>query len=231
MTTVYWCPALNTYHNTTPHDSAELFFQQPDSLFKAIASEYAGAEFLECYAVQDFCKNTYVVRAPFDITYTFDKATGVLSIDRLGQTFFNSFCAARTDGSIETAPAYLFYAKESVKIETLPMFLLKSPVADAVHYIPGQFDIGRWIRPIVWSFFLKNPDAPLVVRRGEPLFLVRFTPADGSKVEFERVEHDSKLVKVVNACTSAKHYVPKIPLRKLYDMADGYIKHFLKGTK
>jgi hypothetical protein len=224
MTKIYWCPVLalqNSYH-----DSMEMFFLQPDPLFKALADQYRGAEFLECPAVQEFCKNTFVVRAPFDITYTYDKETNTLSTNKLGQRFFDSFCRSRTDGAIETAPAYLFYAKESVIMETLPVFLLDSDPAKETQYIPGQFDIGKWIRPVCWNFFMGQR---LSVLKGDPLFFVRFKTAN--KIEFERVEHTGALAKISNACVGVKHYEKKIPLSKLYEMANTYIKHFLKGQK
>lgn len=231
MATIYWCPVLRLRPNAGLHDSMEIFFQPPDPLFKAVVAEYPTSEMLRCPAVQDFCRDTYVVRAPFDITYTYDATTNTLNTDNLGQQFFDSFCMKRDDNSIETAPSYLFYAKESVKVEALPVFLLRSGVADATHFVPGQFDIGKWIRPLVWNFFMKDPSKPLVVNKGEPLFLVRFTPADGSKVEFERVEYDYKTIKVANACLGVKHYVTSMPLRHLYKLADGYIKNFLRRSK
>ena len=46
--------------------------------------------------------------------------TNTLNTDRLGQMFYDSFCMQRKDGSIETAPAYLFYSDQSVKMEALP---------------------------------------------------------------------------------------------------------------
>lgn len=228
MAIVYWCPVLRIRPNGAIHDSMDIFFQQPDPLFKALVAEYPTAEMLMCPAVQEFCKDTYVVRAPFDITYTYDANTNTLNTNALGQEFFDSFCMQRKDGSVETAPTYLFYAKESVKIEALPVFLLRSSAADATHFVPGQYDIGRWIRPVVWNFFIKDPTQPLVVSKGEPLFLVRFTPADGSRVEFERVEYDYKTIKVANACLGIKHYVTGVPLRHLYKLADSYIKSFFR---
>jgi len=227
MAVVYWCPVLRIRPNTGIHDSMEIFFQQPDPLFKAVVEEYPESEMLLCPSVQDFCRDTYVVRAPFDINYSIDAGTNNLRTDRLGQQFFDSFCMKRDDNSIETAPSYLFYSKESVKIEALPVFLIKSKVADATHFVPGQFDIGKWIRPLVWNFFMKNPSKPLVVHKGDALFLVRFTPADGSKVEFERVEYDYKAIKAANACLGVKHYVTNMPLRHLYKLAEGFIKNFL----
>lgn len=233
MTTIYWCPSLGVKQkpNIQLHPSMEIFFQEPEPLFKAVVAQYPNGEFLGCPAVTDFCKNTYVVRAPFDLTVTYNKLSNELGINRLGQAFFNSFCTLRPDGSIETAPAYLFYAKESVKIETLPVFLLKSPTADATYYIPGQFDIGKWMRCVVWNFFMKDESQPLTIREGDPLFFVRFTPADGSKVVLERVEYDYRHAKVVDACIGVKHYVPKLPIQKLYALADGYIKNFLRRNK
>jgi len=226
MTTVYWCPVLSLQSHAF-HDSMELFFQQPTPLFKALAEQYRGSEFLECPAVQESCRNTFVVTAPFDITYTYNKETNTLSTDRLGQQFFDSFCKVRPDGAIETAPAYLFYAKTSVKMETLPVFLLKSETAKKTQYIPGQFDIGKWIRPVCWNFFIE--DEQLTVKKGDALFLIRFW--SDSKVEFERVEHTGYLAKISNACVGVKHYEKKISLEKLYEMSENYVQHFLKGQK
>jgi hypothetical protein len=205
----------------------ELFFQQPEPLFKEVADQYRGAEFLECPAVQQSCRNTFVVRAPFDITYTYNKETNTLHTDRLGQQFFDSFCKVRPDGAIETAPAYLFYSKQSVEMETLPVFLLKDKTVKGAQYIPGMFDIGRWIRSVCWNFFMEGEQ--LTVTKGDALFFIRFWSDD--KVEFERVEHTGYLAKISNACVGVKHYEKKIPLETLYEMSDSYVQHFLKGHK
>ena len=133
MTTIYWCPVLGIKPNPRLplHSSMEIFFQQPDPLFKAIAEQYKGAEFLECPSVQDMCKNTFVIRAPFDVEMSCNEE-GHLVIDRLGQMFYDSFCHRRPDGSVETAPSYLFYSDIPTKAEFIPVFLLKSSTADNV---------------------------------------------------------------------------------------------------
>lgn len=227
MTTVYWCPVLKGARAGF-HESLEVFFQQPDPLFKAIAAEHPDTEFLACPSVQEFCRDTYVVRAPFDVTYTYHPQTDMVTTDKKDHAHFDSLFKRRPDGSCECMPSYVFYAGESVRMEVMPVFLLKSATADAVHFIPGEFDIGKWIRPVMWDFFVKDPSKPIAITKGDPLFFVRFTPSDGSRVEFERVEYDFKMMKVTDVCLGVKYFVPGIPLRRLYKLAESYIKHFLR---
>lgn len=69
---------------------------------------------------------------------------------------------------------YIFIADEPVYMSQLPPFqhLRKTPLPGLM--VPGRFPIHIWPRTLTWAFEWHDIDAPLSLRRGEPLFYVLF---------------------------------------------------------
>jgi hypothetical protein len=231
MTTVYWSP-LGTKAKTNPIEELSILFEEPKPLMKELATKYKDFLFMKCPALQASCKNTFVVTAPMDTTIHFSKnAEGVPTMFMEGfgwsQELFDLHCTIREDNSVSVIPSYVFYAKESVEMEVLPVFLLDSPSLENALFIAGSFNIGKWIRSIDFSFIPKDKLKPVVIKRGDPLFFIRFRAAD-EKITFERVEQSQELFSMINACTSLKTRVKNISLTELYKLAKSCIDVFLK---
>ena len=234
MTTVYWTPVTAEIKSTEKvnqfSEEVQILFTEPQPLMNLIVKEYSENLFLRCPAFTQSCKNTFVITAPMDGVITVNKNTGILKCEGFGwdQNFYDNFCSIRPDNTVSLAPRYVFYSKESVEIESIPVFLLKSPSIDNLQTIIGSFDIGQWIRPIDFTFIVKDYTKPIIINRGDPIFFVRFKPKSGEKVILERVEYSSELQKTIHACTDVKNRIPNLSLRVLYNMAKSYINLFLK---
>ena len=154
-----------------------------------------------------------------------------MAVDGYGwtQDLYDSVCTVREDGSISISPVYVFYAKESVEMEVLPVFLLDSPSLENTLFIAGSYDIGKWIRPIDFSFYAKDNSKPINIKRGDPLFFVRFKTKEDEKITLERVEQSQELLTMIAACIKVKYKVKNISLSDLYKLAKSYIDLFLKG--
>lgn len=233
MTTVYWTPATNTANRIDGHAyEANILFTEPIPAMKMIADTYVGYDFVRCPAITAFFKNTFVVTAPMDavITVGIQNNSPYAHIDGHGwtQDFFDCFCEVRTDGSITIPPAYIFYAKESVEMEVLPVCLLDSPSVENTLLITGSFDIGKWVRSVDFTFIAKDKTKKVFIKRGDPLFFIRFKPKQEDKVVLERTRNDEQLTETFNSCTRFKNRVKNVPLPELYRLAKSHIDLFLK---
>ncbi len=87
---------------------------------------------------------------------------------------------------------YIFLADEPVYMAQLPPFqhFRADPLPGLT--LSGRFPIHVWPRPLTWAFEWHAPEAPLILRRGEPLFYVQFETEPASRpvqlVEAERTE-------------------------------------------
>lgn len=211
-------------------DSMELAAIEPTPLFSYLKETRVGLDHLECYALHEFCKNSFVILSPLDITISVDPETSFLTVHEFTDTAYKSLCYNRgkTDRgySMTMPPPIVFYSAQDVVMESMGLSIVKHPNNTSV--FPGRFNISKWVRPIDWTFELVNGATEVVVKRGDPLFVVRFFPAAGGKVRLERVEYDETLHKTISACTGFKTLNKKTPLAKLYAMGDEYIKRFLK---
>ena len=238
MTTVYWCPLgsknlnlLRSHYQII--EELSILFEEPKPLMKELLTKYKDSRALKCPALQAYCKNTFVITAPMDATVRLSQVGSAFSmaVDGYGwtQDLYDSVCTVREDGSISISPVYVFYAKESVEMEVLPVFLLDSPSLENTLFIAGSYDIGKWIRPIDFSFYAKDNSKPINIKRGDPLFFVRFKTKEDEKITLERVEQSQELLTMIAACIKVKYKVKNISLSDLYKLAKSYIDLFLKG--
>ena len=143
-----------------------------------------------CPAVINLESRYFVVKCPFDINVGFfrdDKGKPALRnlsgeasavrASKLGEKLHLTNEAEWRHADVPTIQLslpYVFVADE-------PVYL--SQVAPFMHYrkegLPGtifggRYPINVWPRPLMWAFEWHEPDRPIVLRRGEPLFYAMF---------------------------------------------------------
>jgi hypothetical protein len=233
MTTVYWTPVTTQSEGEELYEM-EVLFGEPRPLAKEIANAYKDYLFIQCPATQAFYRNTFVITAPMSgVIQVGENENGSATIATSGhgwdKSFYDAFSHIREDKTVTLPPTYLFYAKESLEMEVLPVFLLNSPSLDNAFFTPASFDIGRWIRPVDFSFVPKDYTKPITINRGDPLYFVRFKSDE--RVVLERVPFTRSLRSMMHACVSVKKRVRNITLPVLYEMAKSRINLFFKGSK
>jgi len=233
MTTVYWTP-VTTQTKGEELSEVGILFGEPKSLAKEIATVYKDYMFIQCPATQAFYRNTFVITAPMSgVIDIGENKDGSASITLTGygwdQTYYEAFSHIREDKTVTLPPTYLFYAEESLEMEVLPVFLLGSPSLENALFMPASFDIGKWIRPVDFSFVPKDYKKPITINKGDPLYFVRFKCQD--RVELERVEFTQEVRNMMNSCVSVKKRLKNITLPVLYDMAKSRIDLFFRSKR
>ena len=234
MATVYWSALTHKDNKAVMHE-INIIVSEPKPLSKELIQTHKDLLLLKCPSMQDFCRNTYVVTAPMSGTIFVNNDNGVFNMRTEGhgwdQEFYNNFCFIRPDGTIALPPSLIFYTEESLEMEVLPVFLLNSPSVENTMFVPASLDIGKWIRPVDFSFIVKDFTKPIVINRGDPLFFIKFKPLNEEKIVLERVEYSAKLERMVHACTRVKQRLKKLTLPALYEISKSYVNLFLKGDK
>jgi hypothetical protein len=239
MKKVYWAPWVNL--KKRKHDfqmnsfciDYGIMYSEPTPLFLEI-KENRTSEYLLCPAFKDYCKNTFVIKAPFDMTFTIDQKSGRVesSFDQLifDLTVFNRGFQAlepcdKNKYLLTLPPAYVFYSDDDVEIESFscPLELNKK---QNFKVVPGRFNISKWIRSIDFSIEIDSDVTELKIREGDILFCVRFIPKKDDKVILERKNLSQKIINVISACTAVKRFQRNTPLQKLYEIAEPFLNSY-----
>jgi hypothetical protein len=210
----------------------ELVYFEPEPLWPMVMKERDVADYLRCPSVVDYCKNTYVVRCPYDITISHDTVRDSFYTDSLGddwmkQTFFPRFPIRKDNKTISACITlrikYLFVADEDLEIEVSDVPIIATPLTANIKIIPGIMNIHKWVRPVDFTFEIQDLTKPLVLRRGDPLFAVRFKTEE--TIKMTHIEMTDDLKNVALACTISRNFVPNKSLKYRYEMAKRYLKN------
>lgn len=234
---VGWTPFVHNEGN--PSESFGYFsewqhvaVQPPDPAYKSIAADRPGSDFLPCPGIAGYFKNTFIVRSPIDITITVKPDIKAVSVEGFDQKFYKEWVVKRPNDFINPqrpivtlGPKMVFVADEDVMLEALPAMLHDTPALRKIHLIPGSYNIHRWMRPVDFTFEVLDTSEPIVFKRGDPLFYVRFVDPKDRAVELERIEQNDDLLKTMYGMVVLKNYVKNVKLNKLYEMAHDWIKN------
>jgi len=177
-----------------------------------------------CPAVINLESRYFLIRCPFDINvgFTRDKdgkpalknLSGTASAIRgskLGEKLhLTSEVEWRYKGipTLQLMLPYVFIADEPVYMSQVAPFMHYSPTPLPGTIFGGRFPINVWPRPLMWAFEWREPDKPLVVKRGDPLFYATFEtmPQDRS-VQVVEAELTPELDAYMEHISGAVNYV------------------------
>jgi hypothetical protein len=167
-----------------------------------------------CPAFQDFFKNTFVVRAPFDIELERDADGRLMHVQRKAALQMVNFDAVNEFIKISpphhgrgrdlfqlTVPYSFVSDTPGVEVQMLPPFMHMTKWPGLL--MPGRFNIFDWpFRQLNFSFEWHDPSGQLIIKRGDPLYYVQFfAPAN---TNFALVEVDTEHPKVRRALNSTR---------------------------
>lgn len=208
----------------------------PKPLFPVLREHRPNANYLQCPAITEACRNEYVAFSPFDLTINIDKANGQIITDRFGQDFFDGNIRNRMD---ETAPQnpvlltlpirYMFYSKDDVEMQTLDLPIITSKSSENFKVIRGGFNISKWIRPIELAVEVIDHTKPITLCAEDPLFLIKFKTPGDVPVKLTRVDRTPELEDLNKVFTGLKTFRPNLKLNKLYELAENYLEWFRRN--
>jgi len=239
MTDIGWCffPHGITVQNSQL-EWVDRVFYPPEK----ISSFYEGSSsyFMDCPAHKSFIKNFWAVKSPVDLVIEYDEKLGRVSCNQ-NQMFFDNFILFRTEDFdpekdlplFTVAFQYLFVADVPVWIELFPPFLHGG--VDNTRVINGTFDIYNWQRPVDFSFEMLDKRKPVSIKKGQPLFYVRFISENlNDNFNLREIHRSEELIKA-HGRTRSNAFIPKLTW-KLMRSVDRHrpkklVKNFVAGDK
>lgn len=177
-----------------------------------------------CPAAVDFDRRHYVISSPIDVELRFARRpNGQLSLedakgDQSGirQNGLQELLILHPQKEwrhperplIQFLSPYIFIADEPCYIvQTAPYLHYFAEPRPGVQ-MGGRFPIHIWPRPVSWGFEWRDVNRPLVLKRGEPWFYVRFeTENPSARVRLVEQEKTPELEKYIADIADVSKYV------------------------
>lgn len=208
-------------------------YQPFESLTKEIVSARKNATFLKCPAHTDFLKNTFVFKAPFDITFDInivEQGASTVYCENISQEMFNHIVDLRfledTERGISQYPIIgvdflnTLRCEKSMQLQVYPAFLHYNDFTYKATVIPGEFDISKWTRPVELVFEVKNRKEKIEIKKGDALSYFKFNTDELIKLEKEEVPWQD--IYTCNRIRDANQYRP---LKERYQAFADYRKN------
>jgi len=177
-------------------------------------------EYRRCPAFSEYIKNTYVVKAPCDITIVQiqDNAEFSLYLEGKTQSYYDDIMQITNYEKEQTVQLLwlwtLISESPNTTVTQLPPLFHPSDYSNNVTPLPGIVNISKWFRPIQPAFIM-NRDK-IIIKEGDALFYLKFN----HKVNLEEYRWTDTLHEFMNECISIKDYIKFMPLKKLYQLFD-----------
>lgn len=225
---IYWSKKILGVHDK--NSETELLSQKPEPLLSYFSKTlFPNNEnykrYMKCPSAQIELKNTYVVKADFDIEIfinTNEKIANFHSNYDLGddtKRIFteNNYINLSTDNSLFNILTHLYlFSEESIQVAQLPPYFHKNDYVTAqkdMYLLPGSFDISKWYRPFHASYLVENT-GHVKIKRGDPLYYIRFNT--DQKINLIEYELNDKLISYSQSCLNVKSYRPLQKFNFLY---------------
>ena len=206
----------------------DVLFFEPETVIDYLSTSRKGTEILKCPAFLDYYKNTYLIKAPMDLTFTATKShiecSNSYPQEYLEDILTNRHESASLYSTISLTWYYMFYSDKSVMLEVVPPVWHKNKFQNNINVIGATFDISKWYRPLEFAFEIIDDTQPIVIKRGDPLYYVRFSTTD--KVKLVKQKTSEKVEDLIRMCTEIKKYMPSNSMHKNYSLMQKIIDKF-----
>ena len=230
--TIYWAPS-KFYKG---QDNWSMLYQEPVKIWNTLLKSktpYADGSMFTCPSMKGLFKNLYSVNAVIgdvlqlpdleDVYYDGtegDRDNVYPVIGTGGKVSLLQGRPSSMEGSVnfEYNMSWHFFASEPVIARlTAPYFPPITPAPGAM-LAAGEFDIGRWFRPVNLEYTVPFGVKELVFKEGEPYFYLEFKT--DKKIIFKRFVLTEALRKLSEEAVQAPmRYGKYVPLAKKYEMA------------
>lgn len=151
-----------------------LFFEEPCSLFKEITK--TKTTYKSCPSIKSYTEKTFMLTFPIDYNLKIDVENEYVYTDYYDQEFFENFVNIRSleERLFSFQCQFLFVSESSLKIDLTGAYYSDNSFTRNTTFIPGEFDIGNWVRPVECAFHLRKKVENLEIKRGDPFAYIKF---------------------------------------------------------
>jgi hypothetical protein len=230
--TVYWAPS-KFYEG---QQNWSMLYQEPKKVWTELyrsKTPYKDGSMFTCPSMKNLFSNIYSVNVAVadtinlpdletyynDGSYVDDDNVKMLpNTGGIVSVLFGRPSSVKDHVFMEYNMSWHFFSSEPVVARfTAPYFPPKAP-APGAGLTAGEFDIGRWFRPINLEYMVPFNTEKLVFEEGDPFFYLEFKT--DKKIEFKRFTLTNELRVLSEEMVGASsRYGKHVPLYKKYEMA------------
>lgn len=196
---VYWAPLDNKEVNLT------LAYYEPTRLSNNIPVDLRDSGYYKCPAFMETVKNTFVLKSPISLDIDFNPSRQLASSSN--EQLYN--LKARIDDAtdhriVQFGFNYLFFAEKPVKMTQMHPYLHHNTFTENGNTLLGEFDIGRWLRPLQASFIIdpSKKDYSYRIKRSDIYSYIRFNTDE--KIELVNFDITPKIEQIADSCLQMK---------------------------
>ncbi len=211
---------------TVRSKKASVIWQPPTPFTRDERKAQSSKSVQYCPAAVDYDRRHFVVPCPIDLTLQFEKqADGQLKLidankeqsgvrgGALGDLLILHPPSEWRDPNrpvIQMIAPYVFVADDPCYLVQTPPFLHYFKTPRPGLQTGGRFPVHIWPRPLSWGFEWHDISQPLVLKRGEPWFYIRFeTENPAAHVRLVEQEMTPELDKFITNILDVSNYVNK----------------------
>jgi len=174
-------------------------------------------DFFACPAFHRHSSNMFIVRSALD-AYVGIRPEGFTALDEhsklTGKLF--SFLHSTRKGyrSILFDHRMLFFAEQPLMLSTYPAYMHRTEVQAKLFYVPGSYDISKWLRPLQGTYEIPETEQSIRIRDGDPLYYVKFETTE--KIRLRRFQTIPELLAITHGCVHYKLFRPNSTLDRVY---------------
>lgn len=203
-------------------DQTSIIWDAPKAL-RVESQSKAARSVGQCPSVLDFDRRHFVINSPIDVHIRLTMQNGSMNVTNVLAD--QSPMRANTLQQwiifqpreewrhpqrpvIQMLTSYLFVSDDPVYINQYPPFLHPGAASRPGIQIGGRFPIDIWPRALMWAFEWHDTSKDLILKRGEPLFYVRFEGSDPSaSVRLIEAKKTPELESYVSSITGVTEHV------------------------
>lgn len=228
--TVNWCLWRDTFDSV---EGEELLVTDPIPVLK-FYQENESATFRKCPAYINYYKNTFVVCSPIDCEIEINKEKGWANIiepknlpkSRLNPRFGDENESPYPIFSLRINRLLVTTSHKDVYVEQTEPVLEWDRATD-IRVIAGNFNISKWVRPLELAFEQKTKNVKVVVKRGQPLYYMRFITSDPDDiVVLNKIEMTKDIFDDAQRCLAVKEFTSNSSLKYLYELRAKFMERF-----
>lgn len=154
--------------------------------------EFENYEFQGCPAWHSWASSSFVFFSQEDVIFKYDKEKNIIPIDKIDDPIREKLQLSY-DWNTGKTPTFqlnqhcLFWTEnKNVWLEQIP-FGTTSRYSN-IDLIPAHFPFSVWTRVVSMGFKVINVDKPIIIKKGTPLYTVRFISPEYPEVSLEYKE-------------------------------------------
>lgn len=222
MITVYWSP---WYVDHSIYTDGYLTHYEPENVYTSLVKNKDNANitdnFFNCHAFKNFCKNLYALKNPYTVDFIYDHGQAVSRYQSkktmdLAMTTHLKVPSIKNSTTINYCVNWIFFADKPVEIQTMHPWMHNREMSESCYYVPGQYDISKWFRPIEVACQLFPGENTFKSKEEDPLIYAKFLTDE--PIVLKKFFLTPELIELTNSCTHLKRFKAFKSLNKLYSI-------------